>query len=174
MSNKAIRKISQQDEVLESKRTKRIRLAICVFYIITMVMCAFPYVQMKAPDGSIQFFTVFNMIFDGLRLADGTAGIVIYGIILFALPAVGFLFESFDKTRCFKCLTGILCPIAAVALICFGPGRMFSLGAMLSILFYIIITFMSVYLFLVVQEEKRQALQAKSDGKPQHNFKVEK
>ena len=174
MSKREIRKIAQPDIVLESKRTKRIRITVCVFYIVTMVWCALPFVQLPAPDGNIQFFTVFNMIFDGLRLGDGTIGIVAYGIALFALPLIGFLFESFDKTRCFKCLTGILCPIIAVALICFGPGRAFSLGALLSMICYFIITFMSVYLFLVKQEEKRCGEKVGNDPKPKHDFKIEK
>ena len=138
MSKREIRKISQPDLVLESKRTKRIRITVCVFYIVTMVWCALPFVQLPAPDGSIQFFTVFNMIFDGL------------------------------------CLTGILCPIIAVALICFGPGRAFSLGALLSMICYFVITFMSVYLFLVKQEEKRCGEKVGNDPKPKHDFKIEK
>lgn len=169
-----IRKISKPEDVLESRRTKRIRLAVCVFYIIAMVCCAFPFVQMKAPDGSIQFFTVFNMIFDGIRLGDGTAGAVVYGIVLFVLPLIGFLFESFDKTRAFKCLTGILCPMISVALICFGPGRAFSLGALFSMICYFLIAFMSVYLFLVIQEEKRGSTKINNESKPKHDFKIDK
>lgn len=174
MSKRAIRKISEPEQALESKRTKRLRLAICVFYIITIVWCAFPFVQLPAPDGSIQFFTVFNMIFDGLRLGDGSGGTIIYGIVLFLLPVIGFLFESFDKTRGFKCLTGVLCPIVAVGLICFGPGRAFSLGALLSIVCYFLITFMSVYLFLVIREEKRDSENVNNEAKPKHDFKIEK
>ncbi|MGN0442945.1 MAG: hypothetical protein ACI4FO_09620 [Acutalibacteraceae bacterium] len=174
MSKSEIRKISKPEEVLESRRTKRIRLAVCVFYIIVMVCCAFPYVQLPAPDGSIQFFTVFNMIFDGMQLGDGSGGTIIYGIILFLLPVIGFLFESFDKTRCFKCLTGVLCPLVAVGLICFGPRRAFSLGALFSMICYFLITFMSVYLFLVMQEEKRGSTKINNESKPKHDFKIDK
>lgn len=175
MSTKYQKKIGSPEKPLESKRTKRLRIFICVLYVITISFCALPFVQILQPDGTdLQLFTVFNMIFDGFSQGSESIGTAIYGVILLLIPLVGFLFESFDKTRRLKCLTGVLCPIIGAALICFGPGWSFSIGAMFSIISYILICFLSVYLFLVINEEKHQKLEKKQEAKPKHDFKIEK
>lgn len=174
MSRKYQTRISVPEKPLETKRTKRIRVFICVLYVITIALCALPFVQVYSPDGkTIQSFTVFNMIFDGFNQGGSSIGTAIYGLFLVLLPVIGFLFESFDKSRCFKCLTGVLCPIICVAMICFGPGWSFGFGAMFSIITYLLICFFSVYLFLVKAEEKNNEKKDKLEAKPKHDFKVE-
>lgn len=163
--------VAESAKPTETKRAKRIRIAICVLFIITISFSALPYIQMQKADGSVGTMTLFNMVVDGFRL--GWSGVSITAIIMIAVPVAGFLIESFDKTRYIKCVSGILCSFIGVALICFGVGSIFSLGGLFSILSYLVIMFLSAYLMLVIREAKLVELEKKEKAKPKHDFKLD-
>lgn len=170
--SKSYRAVSgTETKPIETKRARRLRLAVCVFYVMTITFCALPYIQIYSEDGSIHTMTLFNMIVDGFRL--GWPSVSIIAIIMVAVPVAGFLIEAFDKTRCIKCVSGMICSFAGIALICFGVGGIFSLGGLLSILSYIVIMFLSSYLLLVIREERRTELDKKEEAKPKHDFKLD-
>lgn len=171
MAKTKYRKVGEPEKPLETKRTKKIRIAICILYVLVLSYSALPFIQIESGE-NVQLFTILNLIFDGFRL--GGVGTALYGIFLLLVPVVGFLFESFDKSRAFKCLTGVLCPIIGIAMICFGPGLAISIGALFSLLTYLIIFVMSVYLFLVIREQNIAEADKKEEAKPKHDFKIEK
>lgn len=177
MSIKYKRTIGDSDKPLESKRTKRLRVAICILYVFTISFSALPFVWGVKQDGDYGFVTLLNMMFDGFNYGADCIGVSIIAIILIAIPIIGFLVESFDKTRNIKCITGIICPMVGIFLICFGVGnfiRFISIGGVFSIITYIFICFLSTYLFLVRTEEKHTNLNEKRRSGPKHNFSIDK
>ncbi len=174
MAKKYQKKIGAPEKPLESKRTKRLRLTICILYVITISFSALPYVQILKDDGNTGLLTLFNMMIDGFRFGSQYTGIAIISIIMLVIPVTGFLFASFDKTNIYKCLVGMLCSILGIALICFGIGSYVSLGGIFSIITYIFIMFLSVYLMLVISADKHNKIVDYNEKKPKHNFTVEK
>ncbi len=169
------KKIGVPEKPLETKRTKRLRITICALYVLTISFSALPFAQDVSKGGDAQLLTLFNMIFDGFRLgADRNFGVVAIGIVLLAVPIIGFLFESFDKTRLFKCATGIICPIIGISLLCFGISGYISLGAILSMITYLLIFILSIYLMLVITADRHNQIMESDARKPKHNFKIDK
>ncbi len=168
------KKIGVPEKPLETKRTKRLRITICVLYVLTISFSALPHAQFTLPNGKTGLFTIFNMIFDGFRLGSDYTGIAVTGIIMLAIPITGFLFESFDKTRLFKCATGMLCPVIGISLLCFGIGNYISFGAIFSIITYLLIFILSIYLMLVITADHHNQIVESDERKPKHNFTVDR
>lgn len=171
--NKDVKKIAPITK-LETKRCKRLRQTICALYIFTIFFCALPFAQLYNPDGSIGSFTVFNLLIDGFRYGADYFGVGIVALIILLIPIIGFLFASFDKTRILKCVVGILCSLAGIALICFGLGSYVSLGGIFSIITYMFIAVLSAYLALVISADRHNQKLDKEETRPQHNFKLDK
>lgn len=171
--NKEFKKLAPVTK-LETKRCKRLRQTICVLYVLTIFFCALPFAQVYNSDGSIGSFTIFNLLIDGFRYGADYFGLGVVALIILLIPIVGFLFASFDKTRILKCIVGLICSLVGIALICFGLGSYVSIGGMLSIITYMFIAVLSVYLMLVISADRHNQKIDKEEARPQHNFKLDK
>ncbi len=136
----------------ESKKTKPLRIGLCVLFLIEIILLSMPYLAMVDNTGNYYSKTMLELILS-MNTADMKwvkLGIV---AILYALiPIIGFLFASFDKSSCVKCTVGCLCAFAGIFSITFIIVPQFSgtlaFGAMLAMLIYLIIFAVSVSLAL--------------------------
>ncbi len=136
----------------ESKKTKPQRLALCVLFLIEILLLAMPYIAMIDETGTYYSKTILDFIFS--MNADDSKWIKlgIIAIVFALIPIIGFFFVAFDKTSCVKCVAACLCAFLGIFSITFVIVPQFSgvlaVGAMLAMIVYLIIFAISVSLAL--------------------------
>ncbi|HIQ80296.1 MAG TPA: hypothetical protein IAD32_03300 [Candidatus Scatavimonas merdigallinarum] len=156
----------------DSKRSNRIRLGICTFFVIAMACVALPYYVVV--DGArSKTVTAIDLIMRSFANAEIWAGLLFLLFIL--IPAAGFFIAAFDKKSRLKAVAGLLCSVLGVTaiLLMITPASI-SLGSMLSLLLYIVTFLLSMYLLLVKTGEQYQAEQAAQAKKQQKEHPVVK
>lgn len=136
----------------ESKKTKPLRLGLCVLFIVEILLLAMPYIAMYDESGMYYSKTILELIL-GMNTADMKW--VKLGLIAIAyalIPVIGFFFAAFDKASCVKSVVGCICAFAGIFAITFVIVPQFSgvlaFGAMLAIVVYLFIFAVSVSLAL--------------------------
>ena len=122
-------------KIPENKTRKRFRIAQCIFYALLVMLCSMPYIQGATTDGKFFSYSVLDLMSFIGGTADGTLGdaflnYVMYTPILIIIPVIGFFFCLFDRERNIKNIVSLLCCAM-------------SLGAILSILIYLLISFLT-------------------------------
>ena len=135
------------------KVRKRLRLTMCVLYLVQIVVCTFPYFQdvRVNDDGLVAMKSPFNMVILLFSVTSDMKGSVlslaVISMILILSPIVGFFFCSLDKERNLKNIASVICCFAGVFLIAGLLGnenvKYMSIGAVFAILLYIIIMFVT-------------------------------
>lgn len=142
----------------ENKTRKGFRVALCTLYLFLMALCALPYIQIQSGDKLVSQ-TVFAMLFSvttSSNSSDVTSYAVLYSIF-FIIPLIGFFFCALDKYRNLKNIVSLLCCLGGViALLAIIPMPCFSLGSLLSLLFYIIACVLSTLSMLARVAEPRK------------------
>ncbi len=137
------------NKIAENKTRKRLRIMLCILYIIEIVLCSMPYFQYISDDNVIHSYSVFDImslwgtfVFDS---ADGKAAaqFSLFVPILIIIPVVGFFFCALDKERNLKNIASILCCLLGVLSILFIVSNMISLGSMIGLLLYLLICFLT-------------------------------
>ncbi len=131
------------------KRRKNLRLAMCVLFLLQVVVATMPFFQSindkgelisQSPFGMlINFFSMFSMIVE--MPAMMTASVLSLLIIL--LPLIGFFVCSFDKERNIKNIASLIICLAAVFILVMFPKENVSIGSVISLLLYIVISFIT-------------------------------
>lgn len=146
---------------IENKRTKRLRITLCIMFLLNIVCLSLPYSHEQTAGGYVSatglelFLTLF---------IEGDARYNMMGAassLLLILPLAGFLVAAFDKHRQVKSIVGFLVSVAGVIAITFMINRYISVGAMFALLLYIASCFISAMLALTTaavrhEEEKKQ------------------
>lgn len=129
------------------KTRKKLRYAMCALYLLEIVICTMPFVHYFKPDGSIisaSPFFMITMLFGVISGLDATVvTMCVLCILMVVLPTIGFFFSALDKERNIKNLVSILCCLASVFIILNIPGSYMSIGAVLAILLYVVIMFLT-------------------------------
>lgn len=136
----------------ESKKTKPQRLTLCFLFILEIILLAMPFLAMYDDAGMYHSKTMLELIL-GMDTHDMKwVKLGIIAIVYALIPIVGFLFAAFDKESCVKSFVGCLCAFIGIFAITFIIVPQFSsalaVGAMLSMLIYLIIFAISVSLAL--------------------------
>lgn len=147
----------------ENKKTKPQRLALCVLFLIEIILLAMPYLAMYDGAGMYHSKTILELIL-GMNTNDMKwVKLGIIAIVYALIPITGFLFASFDKSSCVKCVVSCICAFLGLFSITFIIVPQFStslaFGAMLAMIVYLIIFAVSVSLALktiAVKALKRQ------------------
>ncbi len=124
------------------KTRKKLRLAMCVFYLLQIVVCTMPFIQNIDSEHitSASPFFMFTLLFGSLSGLDSTTTTMcVLCIFMIVIPIIGFLFCSLDKERNLKNLVSAFCCLAGVFIILAIPSQYISLGAIIAIILYIII-----------------------------------
>ena len=135
-------------KVVETKQRKRIRITMCVLYLLQILMCTFPFVMLgngeKFKDESV-FSMIYKPLFGGGDI-DRVGGFVTFlpYVLLVILPVIGFFLCALDRERNIKNVCALLISLIGVMLILSAvPGYAILFGAVVQILTYIILTFMA-------------------------------
>ena len=135
-------------KIPENKTRKRFRIAQCIFYALLVMLCSMPYIQGATTDGKFFSYSVLDLMSFIGGTADGTLGdaflnYVMYTPILIIIPVIGFFFCLFDRERNIKNIVSLLFCAAGIVAILAIAGVAMSLGAILSILIYLLISFLT-------------------------------
>lgn len=135
-------------KISENKTRKRFRIAQCIFYAILVLLCSMPYIQGATSDGKFFSYSVLDLMSFIGGSANGELGgaflnYVMYTPILIIIPVVGFFFCLFDRERNMKNIVSLLCCVAGIVSILAIAGVAMSLGAILSILIYLLVSFLT-------------------------------
>ncbi len=134
------------------KTRKKLRITMCIFYLLQILLCTMPFFQDTKfnEDGLVAMASPFKMfmILFGVTttLSETVITISIISIALIVIPIIGFFFCALDKERNLKNIVSVLCCFSAVFLIlAFIPMGNISIGAILAVLFYIILMFLTSF-----------------------------
>lgn len=129
---------------------KKLRLAMCVLYLVQIVVCTMPFIQdiKFNEDGLVTLASPFNMFLILFGVTSPLNSFIIqFSIVCIALiiiPVIAFFFCSFDKERNIKNIVSLISCVAGVALILiFVPAKYMSIGAVIAILLYVLIMFLT-------------------------------
>lgn len=134
----------------ENKPRKRLRIAMCVFYLMQIFFCSLPFYHFIDSNGNLDSYSVISMLsFIGGEIPNTSAGAMFqqtlfYFMLPIIIPALGFFFCLFDRKRNLKNIVSIFCSLGGViSIIILQDGNYISLGAVLSLLVYILICFLT-------------------------------
>ncbi len=134
----------------ENKQRKRLRISMCVLYLIEVFLCTFPYWQ-GVEDNVLYTYSVL----DFLSLLGGSAGTadqanfsqlqsaLPFFFLFLIIPVIGFFFCLFDKYRNLKNIVSIICCLGGVLSILLIVSYGLSLGSLIALLLYIVICFIT-------------------------------
>ncbi len=139
-------------KIRENKTRKKLRITQCVLYLIQIFMCTLTFVHIPNPDSNGHDFyaTVFDMLgYIGGSFPDISASAAFqsyypYFFIFPLIPIVGFFFCALDKERNLKNIVSVFCCLFGVlAILLIVTLNFMDIGSMLSLLFYILISFIT-------------------------------
>ena len=138
-------------KIKENKIRKRLRITQCVLYLVQIFWCTWTFVAIPKSDGNYFYATVFDMFgYIGGEFPEGTASgafqaYVPFYFIFLLIPIVGFFFCALDKERNLKNVVSIICCLLGViSILTIVTINFSSIGSKLSIIFYVIISFISI------------------------------
>lgn len=126
-----------------NKTENKLRIACCALYIAQVFFLTetYSYVVDKATNKAAGM-SCFSLIYKSIDV--GSFDLAIYGIIMAIIPIAGFFVFCFDKSRNIKNVYGVLTSVIAVFLILSTIGGYIGFGAMITIVLYLPIVFLSV------------------------------
>ena len=136
----------------ENKTRKRLRITQCVFYLLQIFLCTFPVIRFPKPDEPGQYlhrtlFDMFGYMFSSYSdeaVASAFKVAIPFFLLLLINPIVGFFFCAIDKERNLKNIVSVVCCLLGVfSTLTFIPINMLGFGAILSLIFYIFISFIT-------------------------------
>lgn len=133
----------------ENKTRKRLRIAQCILYLLEIYFCTMPFIQGVDSAGNFYSYSVLGLIsFIGGSAPQTAAGAaflnyVMFSPILMIIPIIGFFFCALDKQRNLKNLVSLACCFAGIIAIIIFVGSTLSLGSLLALLVYLVISFLT-------------------------------
>lgn len=126
-----------------NKTENKLRIACCALYIAQVFFLTetYSYVETKGAETATGL-SCFSLIYKSIDV--GSIDLAIYSIIMAVIPIAGFFVFCFDRSRNIKNVYGILTSAVAMFLILSTIGGLIGFGAMIAIILYIPIVFLSV------------------------------
>lgn len=140
---------SEKSKIVESKKAKRLRITLAVLYFLQVVLTTFPFTWIVDDSGNVKEFTAFEMAIrpSGYETTQEVKLAVLFGIFVL-FPVVCFFFCCLDKSFK-KNFVSFACCIVCSCLITFGIGATVAMGAIVSLLLYVLILFLTTQSLLV-------------------------
>ena len=130
-------------KIPENKTRKRFRIAQCVFYALLVFLCSMPFIQGANSQGVFYSYSVLDLISFNGALGSAFLKYVMFTPILIIIPVVGFFFCVLDSQRNMKNIVSLICCAAGIISIIIFAGSALSLGALLSLLIYLLVSFLT-------------------------------
>lgn len=139
----------------ETKRCKIMRRVIMFLFIVCAYLLSTTYaidvIEVNGEE-TVVSMTALNLVF-GTMGSDIPVRSSKIGIIFLILPVLGFFFTFFDKKSNIKNVVSLVCGIIGALSISFMIGAYSGIGAIFSVLLYVIIAFLSVLsIFMNIQD----------------------
>ena len=125
----------------ENKTRKKLRITLCVLYLVEIVLCALPYFQYIDEKNVLHSYSVFD-IMSVWGLSGSNDAVFKYSLfmpIFFIIPIAGFFFCALDKERNMKNIVSIICCLLGVLSILTMVSYTISLASVIALLLYILI-----------------------------------
>lgn len=152
-----------KEKVKENKRVKRLRITCAVFFFIEVILTTFPYIWGPLEDGTMGELTAFQMMIQiGGYKNSNAVMLAVFCAVFVIFPLAGFFVMILDKKTYWKYLVSASCCIICSALITFGISGYIDIGAVVAMLLYILILFLTAFCFVTdyadknSQDKKRQ------------------
>lgn len=147
-------------KIPENKTRKRFRIAQCVFYALLVFLCSMPFIQGATTDGHFYSYSVLDLMSFIGGESEGVLGeaflrYVMFTPIIIIIPIIGFFFCVLDRERNMKNIVSLICCAAGIVSILTIAGTALSLGALLSLLIYLLVSFLTtIAIFARFTEDK--------------------
>lgn len=141
----------------ENKTRKRLRITLCVFYLIQIFLCTTTYVYIPSLSEAQEekYKTVVDMLlyigedYSSISGGEAFSSYFLMYFVFFIIPIVGFLFCAFDKQRNIKNIVSLICSLLGVIsiLMIVTPAllNIGCYGSLLALLLYILTSFITMY-----------------------------
>ena len=133
-------------KIPENKTRKKLRITLCVLYLVEIVLCALPYFQYIDEKNVLHSYSVFD-IMSVWGLSGSNDAVFKYSLfmpIFFIIPIAGFFFCALDKERNMKNIVSIICCLLGVLSIITMVSYTISLASVIALLLYISQRFQSL------------------------------
>lgn len=143
----------------ECKTAKKLRYAQMFFFVLIIIFLIFPYVGgvITTDEGSeYRYYTAIDLMFNLSAQNVTFIKLGVVSLVFAVLPAAGFFTAAFDRHRIIKGIVGIVTSFLGIFCITFMLKNTISLGAVVSIILYLITFIISVMLTLVKFSENRE------------------
>lgn len=132
-----------QGKKVEGSASKKVRITMAVMFFIQVVLTTFPFMQGMISNelsGSISAFGM--LVHPGVEYTSEGIKLAVFGGIFVLFPMVSFFFCILDKFSNAKNFISAACCVICVVMIVFGIGPQYiAIGAVISILLYLLILF---------------------------------
>lgn len=142
------------NKIPENKTRKRLRIVLCICYLLEIVLCAWPFYQ-YSQNGTIVSNSVFEMLgalgvgnVNGVSSSDFSAVTTFLPLnfIFVIVPIVGFFFCALDKQRNLKNIVSLICClVGVVSILTIVTINLLSFGSLLALLLYLLTSFLSTF-----------------------------
>ncbi len=137
------------NKIPETKTRKRLRIALCIFYLFEIVLCAWSFIRIPSPDGTkILSRSVFEMLsYMGQTPDERGFQLTIAFFLLFPIiPIIGFFFCALERKRNLHNLVSLLCCLGGIlSILLVVTPQSIHYGSLFSMLLYIFIAFLSSF-----------------------------
>ena len=147
----------EKSKIKESKKTKTLRITLAVLYFIQVVLTTFPFTWIVDDSGNVKQLTAFQLMIrpSGYETVQDVKLAFLFGVFVI-FPVVCFFFCVLSKGY-IKNFVSFACCIVCASLITFGIGATIAMGAVVSLLLYILILFFTTQnLLLTVADNKAE------------------
>lgn len=138
----------------ETKKQKKLRIAIWIFYLIEVFLSSTPFMVGKV-DGKTQSLTVLEIVVQpGFQYTADQVKLALFYSLFLIIPLIGFFFCVFDRKTNIKNGASFICSVLGVSVITFGIGGAMASGALISLFIYLITALLSMYSIISFYSEK--------------------
>jgi len=144
----------------ETKRCRNIRRVLIALFIVCGYMLsttyAVDYIEIQGEE-TLVAMTALNLAFGAMGGSLPMRSNIVIGALFLLLPLIGFFFMFFDKKTNIKNFVGIGCGVIGMMSIMLFIGANIGIGALVSVLCYMVITILSAVAALMHAQDKRAA-----------------
>jgi hypothetical protein len=145
----------KKTKMIESKKTKAMRIWLAILYFIQVVLTTFPFTWIPDDKGNVKQYTAFEFMVrpSGYHSSQEIKLALLFGIFVI-FPLVCFFFFVLSK-GVVKNYVSFACSIICSVLLTFGIGGTIAMGGVVALLLYVFILFFTTQNLLMLLADNR-------------------